>query len=141
MYKIPKGNIVLYDIASNSIKYFDSVYTSPSAIDSIIPDFIHRVPWGGFYIYSDTLKNNKDWISLFLTIKKVVNAYQAERENYSMINFGIKYEKLYDSKKIEIIKEIRMPIAVYFKNPFPSPPPMTDEEFKKIMEELDTEKI
>jgi hypothetical protein len=141
MYKIPKGNILLYDISSHSIKYIDSVYTSLSAIDSIIPDFIHRVPWGGFYIYSDTLKNNNDWISLFLTIKKVVKAYQAERENYSIINFGIKYENLDYSKKIKLIKEIRMPIAVYFKNPFPLPPPMTDKGFKKIMEELDPEKI
>jgi hypothetical protein len=136
MYKIPKENIVLYNVNSNTLKYIDSVYTSKSAIDSIILNFVHKIQWGGFYIYSDTLVNKDDWSALFSTIDKTVNAYKTERERYSKNKYGIAYKNINDSIKKAVIRSIRMPIALYFKNPFPTPPPLTEEELKKVFEDM-----
>jgi len=134
-YKIPKGNIVLYNVNLNTLQYIDSVYTSQSAIDSLISNFIQKIEWGGFYIYSDTLASKDDWKSLFSTIDKAVTAYKTERNKYLMDKYGMRYKKNIDSTKMEAIKKIRMSIAVYFRNPFPPPPPLTDEELKKIFED------
>jgi hypothetical protein len=135
-YKIPKSRILLYNINSNEVKYIDSIYTSKSSIDSLISVFIHEIEWGGFYIYSDTLANKLDWSSLFSTIDKAVYAYLIERENYSILKYGIDYQKIDNTKKAEVIEKIRMQIAVYFRNPFPKPPPISDEELNHIFHEL-----
>lgn len=136
MYKISKSRTILYNINSNELKYIDSTYTSQSSIDRLISNFIHKIEWGGFYIYSDTLSNKSDWSSLFSTIDKIVNAYQAERENYALFKYAIEYKKLDNLQKAEVIKKIRMPIAVYFKNPFPPPPPLTDQELNFIIPDI-----
>ena len=135
-YKIPKSNVLFYNVNLNELKYIDSIYTNQNSIDSIITNFIQKIEWGGFYIYSDTLRVRNDWLSLFSTIDRVANFYQTARENYSISKYGIKYKKINQLQKAEIIKKIRMPIAIYFRHPFPPPPPITDQELKYIVPEI-----
>lgn len=74
--------------------------------------------------------------TLFLTIDKAITAYKTEREKYLLDKYGMSYKNIIDSTKMEVMKKIRMSIAVYFRNPFPAPPPLTEEEFKRIFEDL-----
>jgi hypothetical protein len=132
-YKIPKSNVIFYYTNLNELKYIDSTYTAQNKIDSLIKAFIHNIEWGGFFIYSDTLIGKSDWLTLFSTIDKVVDAYQIAREDYALTKYGLKYGDLSQSQIDEVIKKIRMPIAIYFKHPFPPPPPYTDKEQKYVI--------
>jgi hypothetical protein len=125
-YKIPKRNVIFYNTNLNELKYIDSTYTAQNKIDSVIKEFIRNIEWGGFYIYSDTLKCKSDWLSLFATIDKIAYAYQTAREDYAIVKYGLKYRNIHLSQKAEVRKKIRMPIAIYFKHPFPPPPPLSD---------------
>jgi hypothetical protein len=137
---IRKSAIVIYNINLNQLKYIDSIYSNQTAIDSMISNFIHNIEWGGFYIYSDTLSTKDDWKSLFLAIDKAKTAYQLERDRFARDKYGIKFNKIDEIRKNEIIKRIRLPIAIYFKDPFPPPPQLTDDELKELMENLNSEK-
>jgi len=123
--KIPIRNVIFYNVNLSELKYIDSTYTSQNSIDSLITNFIEKIDLGGFYIYSDTLKNKAEWFPLFSTIDKVVGAYQNARENYSITKYGLNYRKIAKSQKSEVIKKIRMPIVVCFQHPFPPPPPVS----------------
>jgi hypothetical protein len=137
---IRKSSIVIYNTNLNQLKYIDSIYSNPSAIDSVVSNFIHNIEWGGYYIYSDTLSTKADWKSLFNAIDKAKTAYQSERDRYAITKFGIKFKKVDEIQKREIIKKIRLPIAIYFRDPFPPPPPLTDVELHRLMENNNTEK-
>jgi hypothetical protein len=133
-YKLSKRKVILYNISKDALTYIDSIYTSPFLIDSIISNFIKITKkWGGFYIYSDTLLEKNDWKKLFCTIDKIKSAYQIERENYSQLKFDMNFKRLENFKKNEVITEIPIAIVVYFKNPFPPPPPMKNLEFNYIV--------
>jgi hypothetical protein len=122
-YKIPKSNVIFYNTNLNELKYIDSTYIAQNKIDSVIKAFIQNIEWGGFYIYSDTLIGKSDWLTLYSTIDRIGYAYQTAREDYALIRYGLKYKNINLSQKAEVRRKIRMPIAIYFKHPFPPPPP------------------
>lgn len=125
-YKIAKSSVIFYNTRLNELTYIDSIYNTQHSIDSVITKFIEKIEWGGFYIFSDTLENKNDWLTLFSTIDKVKFAYQTARENYAFTKYGLEFRNLDQEQKTFIISKIRMPIAIYFRYPFPREPSEND---------------
>jgi len=137
MYKLSKSNIILSNASNYEFKYIDSIYTSQPSIDTLIKSFLINREIGGFYIYYEGISAKENWIQLFTAIDKVKSAYTTERNRYAVEEYRVAYHKLDNSEKNIIKEKIPLGIVVYFRNPFPEPPPMTTEELQKLTKDLD----
>jgi len=137
MYKLSKSNIILYNASNYELKYIDSIYTTQPSIDSLIYNFLINREIGGFYIYYEGISTNENWIQLYTAIDKVKSAYITERNRYAVEEYRVTYDKLGNSQKKIIKEKIPLGIVVYFRNPFPEPPPITTEELQKLTKEVD----
>jgi hypothetical protein len=130
-YELPKENIVLYNVETNGLIYVDSFYSGQAIIDSVISHNIIGQFNRGIYLYFeyDPEKNKELWNKLFFKIDYLLSIYQEHREEYSLVKQKGQYCKL-DQINLEIVKSnIPVRIVIYFRHPFPPPPPMDSHEY------------